>query len=210
MDTVGGAPSPRLTRKGLATRARILDAAAQLILERGVAGTGIEDVRHAAGVSGSQMTHYFQDKHTLIKDVVAWNAEATLADHRMPVLGELDTFDALHTWAELIVERQRQRDCQGGCQFGSLAGQLVESDSEIRGDFADGFRRWSELFRHGLATMRARGDLRPDADPNQLAYVLLSGMQGGMLLTQVLREITPLRSALDAVIAYVESFAATP
>ena len=47
---------PRLTVKGERTRAKIVDAAARLIYERGVAGTNLDDVKAAAGVSGSGRT----------------------------------------------------------------------------------------------------------------------------------------------------------
>src|ERR1700742_5252001 len=120
----------RLTPKGLRTRERILAVAADLILKHGVAGTHIEDVRRAAGVSGSQMTHYFRDKRHLIEDVIAWQAESVLARHRAPELGELHTLAALRLWADLHVQRQVELDCRGGCSFGSLAGQLAESDPE--------------------------------------------------------------------------------
>ena len=45
---------PRLTPRGARTRARIVEEAAALIHERGVAGTTLDDVK-AAEVSGSQM-----------------------------------------------------------------------------------------------------------------------------------------------------------
>jgi TetR/AcrR family transcriptional regulator, transcriptional repressor for nem operon len=48
---------PRLTPKGERTRARIVDAAARLVHERGVAGTTLDDVRATAAVSGSQLSH---------------------------------------------------------------------------------------------------------------------------------------------------------
>ena len=50
---------PRLTPKGERTRARIVEEAAVLIHERGVAGTTLDDVKAAAEVSGSQLYHYF-------------------------------------------------------------------------------------------------------------------------------------------------------
>jgi TetR/AcrR family transcriptional regulator, transcriptional repressor for nem operon len=200
----------RLTAKGRATRNRILDTAAGLILERGVAGTGIEDVRKAAGVSGSQMTHYFRDKRTLIHDVIAYQADATLAEHQAPELGGFATLAALRLWADLVTERQRQRHCQGGCSFGSLAGQLVESDDDARGDLADGFGRWIALFQRGLEAMKASGELTSAADPLTLAYTLLASMQGGMLLTQTLRITAPLEAAFDTALAQVASFAADP
>ncbi|MGH3167413.1 MAG: TetR/AcrR family transcriptional regulator [Trebonia sp.] len=201
---------PRLTAKGRATRERILQVAADLILQHGVTGTGIDEVRAAAGVSGSQMTHYFRDKRHLVKDVIAWQAESVLHQHRAPELGELDSFAALRLWADLHVERQQQRECQGGCSFGSLAGQLVESDVETRNDLASGFGQWLELFRHGFTLMKDRGDLVRAADPDSLAQALLAAMQGGMLLTQTLRDLAPLRASLEAVLTYVATFAADP
>lgn len=192
---------PELTAKGRATRARILAVAAELILAKGVAGTQIEDVRKTAGVSGSQMTHYFRDKRTLIKDVIAWQAD------KMLELPELDSFAALQRWAAIVIERQTARGFQGGCDFGSLAGQLVESDDETRRDLAKGFERWLEAFRRGLNSMRARGDLREDADPDALAQSLLAALQGGLLLSQTLRRPDPLRNSLDAALTYLGSFA---
>jgi AcrR family transcriptional regulator len=197
----------RLTAKGRATRARIVDAAADHVFTHGVAHTSIDDVRTAAGVSGSQMSHYFCDKHDLVRAVIAREADSVITVHRSPELGQLDSFAALRTWADLNVERQRERDCEGGCNFGSLAGELAETDPITRADLADGFQRWQELFRHGLTLMRDRGELRADADPGRLSYALLASLQGGMLLTQTARDIAPLQAALDAVLDYVASFA---
>ena len=60
----------RLTRRGRETRERIVSAAAELIFERGVAETTLEDIRAAAGVSGSQVYHYFEDKQALVRAVI--------------------------------------------------------------------------------------------------------------------------------------------
>lgn len=209
MDDATKAPR-RLTRKGLQTRNRILGAAAELILKQGVAGTQIDDVRTSAGVSGSQMTHYFRDKRALVQDVIAWQAGNTLEAHRHPALGRLDSFEAWRRWAEMIVERQTGRGFRGGCEFGSLAGQLVESEPELRPDLAEGYERWLDLFREGLQLMHDRGDLLPSADPDVLANALLAALQGGLLLAQTLRRADPLRDSLQAAVAHLESFAATP
>jgi TetR/AcrR family transcriptional repressor of nem operon len=58
----------RLNPKGKAMRRRIVEAAASLICERGVAG---ELVRNPAGISGSLLSHYFPDKESLVRAVIA-------------------------------------------------------------------------------------------------------------------------------------------
>ena len=53
-------------------------AAAALIYEHGVAGTSTEDVQAAAGVSASQVYHYFGDKRSLIRAVIGYQTNAIL------------------------------------------------------------------------------------------------------------------------------------
>jgi AcrR family transcriptional regulator len=204
-ESSGGSP---LTRKGQATRARIVKAAADLIFERGVAGTSIDDVRRRAKVSGSQMTHYFQDKNALVRAVIEHQLSAVLYFHAQPDLGRLDSFEALRLWADLCVEKTLDQNVEGGCSFGSLAGELAETDASMRADLAAGYERWAEILRSGLAAMRRRGELRADAKPDVLTSVLLAAHQGGSLLSQTKRDIRPLRDALDAALDYIYSYAA--
>lgn len=58
-----------------------------------MAGTSTEDVRKAAGISGSQLYHYFDSKQALIRAVTR-QAEAPPTPGQ-PIMGALDSFDAL-------------------------------------------------------------------------------------------------------------------
>jgi AcrR family transcriptional regulator len=114
-----------ITRKGQATRDRIVAAAAALIYERGVAGTSTEDVQAAAGVSASQVYHYFADKRSLTRAVIEYQADAILG-FQEPMLVRLDSLEALRSWAAAIVDIQRSNGFRGGCPLGSLASELAE------------------------------------------------------------------------------------
>lgn len=202
-----GAPASRkFTAKGTRTRSRIIEAAAELVFAHGVARTGIEDVQRRAGVSASQMYHYFTGKDDLIRAVIAHQADGVLAAQR-PILDELDSFEALDRWRDLLIDLQEQRDCAGGCPIGSIAAELADIDPHARADLVDSFERWETPIRAGLARMRARGDLRPDTDTGALALALLAALQGGLLLTQTRRNTTPLRTSLGAVLAHIRTYA---
>jgi TetR/AcrR family transcriptional regulator, transcriptional repressor for nem operon len=204
-DAASTAPR-RFTAKGLATRDRIIAAAAELVFAHGVARTGIEDVQRRARVSASQMYHYFTDKDDLIRAVIARQTDGILAAQR-PVLDELDSFDALERWRDLLIDMQEQRHCIGGCPIGSIAAEIADDDPEARADLVICFERWEAPIRDGLGRMRARGDLRSDTDTDTLALALLSALQGGLLLTQTRRNTTPLRAGLDTVLAYIRTYA---
>ena len=194
---------PKLTRKGQATRERILECAADLIYRQGVHGTSNDALRRAAGVSGSQLNHYFPDKETLVRATLAWRAESMMGLRQDPPRGPLDNMAALRAWADSYLDRPEV--LAGGCSFGSLAAEVLKSDLDVRDAVAEGFARWRAQFRDGLTAMRDHGQLRPDADPDQLATSLMAAFQGGLLLTQAARDIQPLRDARDAGLAHVES-----
>lgn len=192
------------TPKGQATRDRVVAAAAALMYARGVAGTSTEDVQVAAGVSASQIYHYFGDKRALTRAVIEYQTDAILCIQE-PLLARLDNIDGLRAWAEAIVAIQRNNDYRGGCPLGSLASELAENDGDAREDLAASYRRWQNAIHTGLAAMQDRGELRPDTDTNKLATALLTTLQGGLLLTKTLRDAGPLETALAAMIDHIAS-----
>ena len=200
----------RFTRKGLATRARIVGVAARLMFERGVANTSIDEVRNSAGVGGSQISHYFRDKRELVRQVIARRRDDVVQFHTQPRLGALDSLEALQAWADACIADIDTVYRQGGCVYGSLAGELIDGDDEVHDDIAAGYDEWLELFRDGLAAMRHRGDLRPDADPRHLAVSLVTAHQGGAMITHATGDPEPLRAAVTGAVDYVRSFAAQP
>ena len=198
----GNAPTGRLTRKGLATRARIVEAAAELMFRHGVAGTSTEDVLAAARVSNSQLYHYFSDKNALVRAVIEHQADQII-DGQRPLLDELDSLAAFKQWRDMLVGLQRQRHCEGGCPLGSLSSELAEANEPARTALAAGFDRWEAPIRDGLRRMRDRGELQDDTDVDRLALGTLAALQGGLLLTQAKRDVGPLEAALDLAISQI-------
>jgi AcrR family transcriptional regulator len=205
VSTNGVAEPKKLTAKGQATKARILEQAAELIYAKGVHGTNNELLRGATGVSGSQLNHYFPDKESLVLAVIEWQARQVLSLHTSGQFAEFDSIAALRDWAEYYISYERAY--QEGCTLGSLASEIIKTDLDVHEQLAVEFERWKDVFRDGLARMRERGALRPDADPARLTHLILAALQGGMLLAQIAREITPLRDALTAAIDHVQTFA---
>src|ERR1700689_2453326 len=121
------ASAGRLTRKGLATRARIVAPAADLMFRRGVAGTSNEDVLAAAHVSNSQLYHYFPDKSALVHAVIEHQADGII-DGQRPLLDQLDSIAAFRQWRDMLVDGQRQPPSEGGCPLGPLSSDLPDTD----------------------------------------------------------------------------------
>ena len=193
------------TARGRATRERIVTAASELIGERGLAETSVDDVIERAGASKSQLYPYFDDRAALLRAVVARNTDGVLAD-----LPPLDTWKAIRAWLDSLLALQVERGARGGCPIGSLVSQLAESDEPARLALADSFERWQAHLRDGLRSMQLSGRLEPSADPDGLATATLAAIEGGLLLTQTSRDPAQLATALDAAYAHLRAHAASP
>jgi TetR/AcrR family transcriptional regulator, transcriptional repressor for nem operon len=194
-------PERIFTAKGLATRARIVAAASSAVSEHGVAGMSMDDIQARAGVSNSQIYHYFRDKQELIQAVIGHAAEIAVA-YQGPV-GEVDSIEALRAWADFHVQFQVQSQF-AGCALGSLVPQVARTNPEARDGLGIAFASWAQSLVDGLRTMQRRGDLRSDADPEKLATSLLAALEGGLVLAQSQQSIEPLRLALESAVDHIE------
>jgi len=188
---------PKLTPKGARTRQRIVECAAALIHERGVAGTTLEDVKAAADVSGSQLYHYFPDKDDLVQAVIDYQAESIVSRNR----DALSSANGIEAWRNMAISAARRTQGKGGCQLGSLVGQLAENDPEARAHIAAGFDQLAATIRDGLRSVHAEWNLPPDIDEDDLATTLLATLQGGLLLAQVHGNSRPFETSVNTLLA---------
>jgi TetR/AcrR family transcriptional repressor of nem operon len=174
-----------------------VEAAAELIYQYGVAGTTLDDIRSRAGVSGSQLSHYFAGKDELVQAVIGRQAETIAGNQRQ---ADLSSPGGLRAWQNMVIAQVQSSEGKGGCPLGSLAGQLAETDARARDLIAAGFGQWSAAISDGLRRLHAAGHLPDGTDPDDLAVTLLAVLQGGLLLAQVQRDTRPLETAVDTLL----------
>jgi AcrR family transcriptional regulator len=193
------------TERGRRTRQRIVDAATQVVSERGAAGASLDEVGARANASRSQLYHYFADKDELLRAVAEATNDTVLEGQRVLFDG-FGSWTGLTHWMDALVDMQEQLQGRGGCPIASLVSQLGERNDEIRLELASGFDRWEAHIRDGLRSMVAVGELRSDTDVEWLAASTLASLQGGLILTQARRDPSALRRALDGALVLIGTF----
>jgi TetR/AcrR family transcriptional repressor of nem operon len=192
----------RLTARGAKTRSRIIATAADLMRVRGVGGTTLDDVVVASNVSKSQLYRHFEDKQALVRTVIEFVGERTIAVERER-LNKVMTFAGLRRWRDALVENNALHQGRYGCPLGSLANEVSDQDAIARKKLHDLFMTWQELFENLLRRFQRSGILAQEANVTQLATGLLAAVQGGYLLAQASRDVTPMASAIDMAIAHL-------
>lgn len=184
-----------LTRKGAATRQRIIEGAAAEIRDRGVVLTTLDDIMGRTATSKSQLFHYFPaGKEQLLLEVARHEAEQVLADQQ-PHLGALTSWAAWQRWREAVVDRYRR---QGpSCPLSTLMSEIGRSTPGAQAVTESLMRRWHDELTAGVRAMQSQDKVDSSVDAEQAAAALLAGVQGGVGILMATGDIGYLEAALD-------------
>jgi AcrR family transcriptional regulator len=197
-------PGEPITRRGRASRERIVERAAELFAERGIAATTVDEVLAAAGVGKGQFYHYFRGRDELAAAAVGFRCAQVVAG-LTEALGAVSSLAGLEEALEGFIAGFEQAGLPG-CPIGTLATEVAGRNEDARLQAAAGFDAWERLLADALERMRQRGELRADAPAAVLATGLLASIEGGMVLSQARMDMASLRVAVEAGLARVRAY----
>jgi TetR/AcrR family transcriptional regulator, transcriptional repressor for nem operon len=180
-------------RKGAETRERILDLAEAAVLDKGFAATSIDELIVAVGITKSGFFYHFKDKSELAKAVLARyiEREDDLFDDLFRRADELNE-DPLHGFlvalkflAEIMADLPRAHP---GCLVASYCYQEQLFNREVRELNEVAVRRWRRLFRERLAAIAECYPKRLPVDLDAMADMLSAVVDGGIIISKVLRD----------------------
>ena len=196
-------PDEPRTGRGRASRERIVERAADLFAERGIAGTSVDEVLAAAKAGKGQFYHYFRNRDELAAAAVGYRC-AQVVDGLTEALGDVSSLAGLEQALAGFIAGFEQTGLPG-CPIGTLATEVAGRNEAARMQAAAGFDAWERMLADALERMRQRGELRADAQPAVLATGLLASIEGGMVLSQTRKDVASLRIAVDTGLAQVRT-----
>ena len=196
-------PGEPITRRGRASRERIVERAAELFAARGIAATSLDEVLAAAGAGKGQFYHYFRGRDELAAAAVGQRCAQVVAGLAQ-ALRDVSSLAELEQALAGFIAGFEQMGLPG-CPIGTLATEVANHNEAARLAAAAGFDAWERLLADALERMRQRGELRADIPSAVLATGLLASIEGGMVLSQVRKDVASLRIAVEAGLARIRT-----
>jgi len=196
-------PGEPTTKRGRASRQRIVERAAELFAERGISATSLDEVLAAAGAGKGQFYHYFRGRDELAAAAVGYRCTQVVAGLSQ-ALGGVSSLRELEEALAGFVAGFEQLGMPG-CPIGTLSAEVAGRNEDARLQTAAGFDAWERLLADALERMRQQGELRADSQPEMLATGLLASIEGGMVLSQARKDIASLRVAVEAGLGQVRA-----
>jgi len=179
--------------RGAETRERILELAEAGVLEKGFAATSIEELISAAGITKSGFFYHFRDKSDLAVALMQryLDQEERILDDLFARADELNE-DPLHGFLvalKLIAEMMADLpSTHPGCMVASVCYQEQLFNREVRDLNVSGVLGWRRRIRERLEVIAERYPPRIEIDLDALADMALALIEGGIIISKVLRD----------------------
>ncbi|MET3853858.1 TetR/AcrR family transcriptional regulator [Rhizobium sp. OAE497] len=180
-------------KKGIETRTRILDVAEAAVLQKGFGGTSIEELIAETGITKSGFFYHFRDKNELAKALLNRYIEndERIYDEIFSRARDL-TDDPLQAFllglkllSELLADLPNGHP---GCLVATVCYYERIFDREIQETNRNAVlawrRRFGRMFEEIMAVYRPREPLEVD----QLADMVSTVLEGGIVLSRALKE----------------------
>ncbi|AOR30828.1 TetR family transcriptional regulator [Streptomyces fodineus] len=192
------------TRRG--PRERMVFSAAQLIRRDGVAATGMREVAAHAGAPRGSLQHYFPGgKEQLVNEAVGWAGR--YAGKRIArFLAGLEDPTPSGLFAAMVAQwtdEYAADGCTTGCPVAAAVVDCAAAGGSTREAAAAAFTTWRTPLAEALTGMGV-----PAARAESLATLMISTLEGAILMARAEQDLQPLTTAvrelgplLDAAVA---------
>jgi TetR/AcrR family transcriptional repressor of nem operon len=195
-------------RKGEQTRQEIIRKAAPIFNQKGYDGAALSDLMRATGLEKGGIYRHFSSKQALAAEAFDYAWQETF-DSRIRDLDTIsNTVDRLKQFVANFVERRRV--IPGGCPLLNTAIDTDDGNSALRERARKALRGW----RSYLISMIRRGikarEIRSRVDEKKLATLMISSLEGAIMLCRLERNEEPLRAVQTHLNNYLETEVRVP
>lgn len=175
------------------TRTALIQAGRRIILESGYNSAGVQAILAAAGVPKGSFYYYFPSKEAfglaVLDDFAAENRAS-----RLSFLQDVSKkpLTRLRDYFEARVRRYEESGfSDGGCLLGNLGEEMAAQNEAFREPLEAYFAAWRADIAACLREAQAAGEVPESLDPTTTADFALSGWQGAILRSKVVRGRAP-------------------
>jgi len=193
-------------RKGEATRERIIAAAAPIFNQHGYEGTSLQQLMEATGLEKGGIYRHFSSKEELAAEAFRFSLDRV----RKVRTAHLEEVPGALPKLRCFIQRfaQTPSPIAGGCPLMNTAIDSDDGNPVLRDLAAKALNRWRDTMAKIAADAIAAGEIRRTADPRRIANVIVSTLEGALMLSRIERTRAPLADARITLEEWLDSLAA--
>jgi AcrR family transcriptional regulator len=184
-------PAPTTTDRGTETRRRILEVAAEAFADRGYAGTSLNDLLRASGVTKGGFYFHYPSKEALALATLRHKQEQWAGVVMAAVMRRSRAVEQLDAMVQALCDLHEQdRACRA---INRLCTELGDEHPELRPQLGTQLTTWMDMVASVIRKGQDEGDIRPDVDPGIAAEIAVESFIGLETVSEALTGRADLR-----------------
>ena len=184
----------------------MLDRAMEVFWARGFDGTSIQNLVGKTGVNRGSLYGAYPDKRALFVASIRRYLDLVVEDNVRRLLAVEPAGDAVRQFFLQLVEAPLER-LRRGCLLTNSAVELGMEDAQVAALIRGAFRRVEQVFCARLVEAKRVGQLTDGVQPEALARLLITVLQGIRVMSRVGADRVAMRDAVKSALSGIKTAA---
>ena len=189
------------------SKEKILASAKELFHENGFQQTSVDEILKQSGVTKSNFYYHFKSKEELGLIILDRFIKHYEADVLLKTLGNrsLQPSERLNEFYKAVKTFHRDSEKPKGCPFGNLAIEMSGANENFREKLSAFFNSWERTIQECIEEGMGKGDFRSDLPPGEIAQLILSHLEGAIMMVKTHRSIEPLSTGVETIMKLLKA-----
>ncbi len=191
--------------KGEQTHQMILERAVRVFNQQGYFGASLADLMRATGLKKGGIYNHFHSKEELAVEAFEYAVKLVWERIQQEYAGKRHAIERLIAMMEGYRALIDDPPVTGGCPLLNTAIESDDAQPELRQHARDAMTRWRAWIVRTLERGIAAGEVRPDIDGDALATIIITTLEGGVMLSKLYDDPIHIRRVVDHLSAYLKA-----
>ncbi|MBF2014622.1 MAG: TetR/AcrR family transcriptional regulator [Rivularia sp. T60_A2020_040] len=190
--------------KGEETKERILYQAAALFNTQGYAGASISDIMRVTGLKKGGIYNHFQSKDELALQAFDYAIELIKQRYRDALKNKRHASERLQAIISVFGANVENPAVEGGCPLLNTAVESDDTHPMLRHRVQTAMNSLRDMIRRVIQKGMARGEIRPEINADEVATVMISLLEGAVMMSKLYDDSIHLERAIKYLNNYIQ------
>lgn len=179
------------------TRQFIIEKTAPIFNEKGYAGTSINDLIQATGLTKGSIYGNFENKDEVALAVFDYNHTKVNDYIKEKLMATENSIERLLVYPAIYRNYLKIPFLRLGCPILNTATEADDTHPLLKEKVTNALAFWKVSVENQVKRGINRGEIKPDTDPTEIAVILISLIEGAFMQAKVTDSLTELKIAMN-------------
>ncbi len=186
------------------TKANIIRQAAELFNQKGYAGSSIADIMQATGLKKGGIYNHFPSKDELALQAFDYAFSLVRQILWERIKQEQNAIAKLKAMSSVYLDYIDHPPIPGGCPILNTAIESDDTHPKLRDRARQAMDFWRNLIIKIVEKGIKKGEMRSDIEPDLIATILISTIEGAIMMSKLYQDPSCLKRAVDYLHNYLD------